>query len=185
MFDKLLDKIGLGNDYDDYDDEDVYDDGDDFYDEPKKPSRGSLFSSRNNDADDSVADNKPIRSLSKSAPKTSSSSKVSTFGGLEVCVIKPKSIDEASEITDTLKEGKAVVLNLEGLRAEVSQRIIDFSAGTSYSLDGSLQKITGGIFVITPPSVSISGDFSEFINNSETGFASTLNDKITTHNLDY
>ena len=104
--------------------------------------------------------------------------------GLEVCVISPQSIEDAREITDTLKDGKAVVLNLEGVRVEVAQRIIDFSAGSSYSMEGNLQKITGGIFFITPPNVSVSGDLSDLIN-SEINFASSLGDKVTSQNLDY
>ena len=104
--------------------------------------------------------------------------------GLEVCVIRPQSIEDAREITDTLKDGKAVVLNLEGVRVEVAQRIIDFSAGSSYSMEGNLQKITGGIFIITPPNVSVSGDLSDLIN-SEINFASSLGDKVTSQNLDY
>lgn len=186
MFDKILDKFGLGGDYD-YDDDEDYDDGDDFYEEPKKSTRNNIFNSRTgSDSDDSIAQDKPIRSVSRPVSKTASgTSRMSSIGGLEVCVIRPKSIEDAREITDTLKDGKAVVLNLEGVRVEVAQRIIDFSAGSSYSMEGNLQKITGGIFIITPPNISVSGDLSELVNNSDIGFSSSLGDKVTNQNLDY
>lgn len=182
MFDKILGKLGLDGDdyYDDVDDEEIYDDDDDYYDEPKKSSRNSIFSGRSNDNDDDVDERKPSRSRKdKVVPMQRSG-----LRGLEVCVIRPQSIEDAREITDTLKDGKAVVLNLEGVRVEVAQRIIDFSAGSSYSMEGNLQKITGGIFIITPPSVSVSGDLSELVN-SEINFASSLGDKITSQNLDF
>lgn len=51
-------------------------------------------------------------------------------------------------------------------------------------MEGNLQKITGGIFIITPPNVSVSGDLSDLIN-SEINFASSLGDKVTSQNLDY
>ena len=34
---------------------------------------------------------------------------------MEVCVIKPTSVDDAREITETLLSGRTVILNLEGL----------------------------------------------------------------------
>ena len=53
---------------------------------------------------------------------------------MEVCVIKPTSVEDAREITETLLSGRTVILNLEGLDLEVAQRIIDFTSGATYSL---------------------------------------------------
>ena len=76
---------------------------------------------------------------------------------------RPESMEDASEITDTLLSGKAVVLNLEGIHVEIAQRIIDYSAGSCYSIRGNLQKITNYIFLVTPPNVDISGDIPEIV----------------------
>ena len=59
--------------------------------------------------------------------------------------------------------GKAVVLNMEGIHMEVAQRIIDFTCGATYSMDGNLQKISNYIFIATPSSVELSGDFPELL----------------------
>ena len=83
--------------------------------------------------------------------------------GLEVVVIRPESMEDASDITDTLLSGKAVVLNLEGIHVEVAQRVIDYSAGSCYAMRGNLQKITSYIFLVTPPNVDISGDIPELV----------------------
>ena len=83
--------------------------------------------------------------------------------GLEVVIIRPESMDDASEITDTLLSGKAIILNLEGINIEVKQRIIDYSAGSCYAIRGNLQKITNYMFVVTPPNVDVSGDIPELI----------------------
>ena len=53
-------------------------------------------------------------------------------------VIRPESMEDSSEITDTLLSGKAVVLNLEGIHVEIAQRIIDYSAGSCYAKDYQL-----------------------------------------------
>lgn len=85
---------------------------------------------------------------------------------MEVCVIKPTSVEEAREITETLLANRTVVLNLEGLDVDVAQRIIDFTSGSCFAIDGNLQKISHYIFIITPSTVDISGDFQEIINGS-------------------
>ena len=85
---------------------------------------------------------------------------------LEVCVIKPTTVEDARDVTDTLVGGRAVILNLEGLHVELAQRIIDFTAGSCYAIDGNLQKISSYIFIITPKSVEISGDFQEMLDGN-------------------
>ena len=86
--------------------------------------------------------------------------------GMEVCVIKPTSVEDGREITETLLANRTVVLNLEGLDMEIAQRIIDFTSGSCFAISGNLQKISHYIFIITPPSVDISGDFQEILGSS-------------------
>ena len=80
-------------------------------------------------------------------------------------MVKPTSIEDAREICDYLLAGKAVVLNMEGSHTEIAQRIIDFTSGSTYSMNGNLQKISSYIFIATPESVELSGDFQEMIGN--------------------
>lgn len=86
--------------------------------------------------------------------------------GMEVCVIKPTSVEDAREITETLLANRTVVLNMEGLDVDIAQRIIDFTSGSCYAISGNLQKISHYIFIITPASVDISGDFQEILSGS-------------------
>lgn len=99
------------------------------------------------------------------APKTTTKSK-KLGNGMEVCVIKPTSVDDAREITDTLLSNRTVVLNMEGLDVDIAQRIIDFTSGSTYAINGNLQKISHYIFIITPASVDISGDFPTIVSDS-------------------
>ena len=85
---------------------------------------------------------------------------------MEVVVIKPTTFEEAREITDTLLSNRAVVLNLEGIEIELAQRIIDFASGSTYAINGKLQKISNYIFIVTPPSVDISGDFQGILGGA-------------------
>ena len=81
-------------------------------------------------------------------------------------MVKPTSIEDAREICDYLLAGKAVVLNMEGIHTEIAQRIIDFTSGSCFAIQGNLQKISHYIFIITPASVDISGDFQDILAGS-------------------
>ena len=105
------------------------------------------------------------KTVPKITPLKPTSKKVSA-GGMEVCVIKPTSVEDAREITETLLANRTVVLNLEGLDMEIAQRIIDFTSGSCFAISGNLQKISHYIFIITPPSVDISGDFQEIMGSA-------------------
>lgn len=75
-------------------------------------------------------------------------------------------MEDAREITETLLGGCTVVLNMEGLDLDIAQRIIDFSSGSCYAINGTLQKISGYIFIITPSTVDVSGDIQEILGGS-------------------
>ena len=51
-----------------------------------------------------------------------------------------------------------VVLNLELLDHEQSQRVVDFLAGATYALSGHQQKIGEGVFIFTPNNVNITAE---------------------------
>ncbi len=146
--------------------EDGYDDGyeedngylDDTYDEPEPVRTVAPESEKEYEAAKPVKRN----TNNKVAPMRNRRTSNMNFGsGLEVCVIKPVSIDEARTVTETLLQNRAVVLNLEGLEVDIAQRIMDFTSGSCYAINGNLQKISNYIFIITPQSVEISGDFQD------------------------
>jgi cell division inhibitor SepF len=83
----------------------------------------------------------------------------------KLMVMQPGAFDDAQEICDHLKNKKPVIVNLEGVEKELAQRIIDFLSGSVYSLDGSIQKVATGIFVIAPHNVDIMGDFKDELKN--------------------
>ena len=158
----LLDKMLGAMKYDDdeeYDD-DEYLDGD--YDEKPSPRGVSKRAVKSQTIDDDE-DVKP-KASARSTPRTGRSRMMSN--GMEVCVIKPTSVEDAREITDTLLENHTVLLNMEGLDVDMAQRIIDFTSGSTYAIAGNLQKISHYIFILTPKNVDVSGDFQEILSGA-------------------
>ncbi|MDD2971984.1 MAG: cell division protein SepF [Lachnospiraceae bacterium] len=157
VMDKFLNAMKLTDEEDlDYDD-DYFDDEDDIPERPMKKSNAKDY------IDD--VDDKPIKKASPKVTPMRQQTKRSG-AGMEVCVIKPTSVEDAREITETLLANRTVVLNLEGLDVDIAQRIIDFTSGSCFAISGNLQKISHYIFIITPASVDISGDFQDLIAGS-------------------
>ena len=186
VLDKFLDAIKVNDDYDD--DELLDDEFDDDFDDEKPKRR---FFKKLEEDDDDLDDYEPRRRAEKQpAPKaaktakpqktvkspssaSASSSKVTpmrqvkrTGSAMEVCVIKPTNMEDTREIADTLIANCTVILNLEGLDMEVAQRIIDFTSGSCYSIGGSLQKVSSYIFILTPASVDITGDYQQILSGA-------------------
>lgn len=119
--------------------------------------------SRDNDFYD---EEPPVRRSSSAKVTPMRQTKPKIAAGMEVCVIKPTTVEDAREIAETLLANRTVVLNLEGLDVDIAQRIIDFASGSTFAISGNLQKISHYIFIITPKSVDISGDFQDLISGT-------------------
>ena len=160
VMDKFLNYMKLnGEDDDEYFDEDYLDDEEEIEPAPSRKTQAQKLKD-----DDEIEDRAVRRTTpaSKITPiKQPAARRTSGGAGMEVCVIKPTSVEDAREITETLLANRTVVLNLEGLDVDVAQRIIDFTSGSCYAISGNLQKISHYIFIITPASVDISGDFQD------------------------
>lgn len=165
VMDKFLNYMKLnGEDDDEYYDDEYLDDEEDIEPAPKKQN-----SSRAKDADvydDAVPAKKPVSGNKITPISKPTARRMNNSTGMEVCVIKPTSVEDAREITETLLANRTVVLNLEGLDVDIAQRIIDFTSGSCFAISGNLQKISHYIFIITPASVDISGDFQDIFGNS-------------------
>lgn len=74
----------------------------------------------------------------------------------EVVVFEPRAYNESITIVEALKERKTVILNLQLLDREQSQRIVDFLCGCTHALDGNQRKIGEFVFIFTPNNISLS-----------------------------
>lgn len=83
----------------------------------------------------------------------------------KVVIMQPENFDDARDICDHLKNKKPVVVNLEEISKETAQRVVDFLSGSVYGLDGDIQKISAGIFLIAPNNVDIMSEFKDELKN--------------------
>lgn len=80
---------------------------------------------------------------------------------LKVVIVEPTIFEETQGIAEHLKNRRQVIVNLENTDKELAKRIIDFVSGATYALDGTVQKVSQGVFLFAPANVDVSSDLRE------------------------
>lgn len=129
------------------------------YEEPKSQSSASQTAAANDFKKERVS--RMERSTAGKVVPIRTTSK-----GLEVCIMKPTTFEDSQEICDMLLTGRAIVINLEGFDDKLAQRTMDFVSGSVYAINGKLHRISSCIFIVSPDTVDISGDYMDLIQNN-------------------
>jgi cell division inhibitor SepF len=79
-------------------------------------------------------------------------------GDVRVHFVAPKSFNDVQDVADKFKDSIPVILNLQGTDTDLSKRLIDFSSGLTYALDGGMQRIADKVFLLTPHNVEVSAE---------------------------
>jgi len=125
----------------------------------ERPNVRRLQRRRRDEFDDIFADDSPR----DSGRETRVLRPVSTGNGsgasdLQVHLVVPKSFNDAQQIADQYKDSIPVILNLQQTDTDLSKRLIDFSSGLTYALDGGMQRIADKVFLLTPRNVDVSAE---------------------------
>jgi len=76
----------------------------------------------------------------------------------EVHLVVPKNFNDAQQIADKFKATVPVILNLQSAETDLAKRLIDFSSGLTYALDGGMQRVADKVFMLTPRNVEVSAE---------------------------
>ena len=77
---------------------------------------------------------------------------------VRVHLVLPRSFNDAQQIADRFKQGIPVILNLQNADGELSKRLIDFTSGLTYALNGGMQRVADKVFLLTPRNVEVSAE---------------------------
>lgn len=72
-----------------------------------------------------------------------------------ITTIHPRSFNDARRIGEDFRTGTPVIMNLSEMDDSDARRIVDFSAGLALGLHGSLERVTKGVFLLSPSNVDI------------------------------
>ena len=71
-------------------------------------------------------------------------------GNVAVRVFKPTSFDDVCAVMDFLLLGKPAIVNVEAIKEQTIQRVMDILSGACYALNGSMSEIAHNIYLISP-----------------------------------
>jgi cell division inhibitor SepF len=128
---------------------------------PRRASRGR---GREDDIDEIFSEDdigprgRSRRSMGVVEPLTDTGSVSDSSSDFSMHVVTPRSFNDAQQVADEFKRSKPVIINLQSSDRELSKRLIDFSSGMTYALGGGMQRISQGIFLLTPQNVDVSAE---------------------------
>lgn len=73
----------------------------------------------------------------------------------ETAVIEARTLSDAQTLADHIREGRPVVLDLRDTEPAMVRRLVDFSSGLTYALDGRMAKIATGVILVTPAGATV------------------------------
>ena|SRR5579864_7304199 len=76
-------------------------------------------------------------------------------GGTEVSVYSPRAFGDVTEIADALRSRQVVIVNLQNADRTLLQRVVDFTSGVAYTIDGKIQKLAEAIYLVVPAGVVV------------------------------
>jgi cell division inhibitor SepF len=158
--------FGLAEDdaYDEYEDEPYTSEHEDelrsTYEE--RPNVRTLPARRRRDEiDDIFADEPSDRRSGASRPRPVAPVRTGNGrggGNVRVHFVAPKSFNDVQDVADKFKDSIPVILNLQGTDTDLAKRLIDFSSGLTYALEGGMQRIADKVFLLTPHNVEVSAE---------------------------
>ncbi|MHB8168278.1 MAG: cell division protein SepF [Thermoleophilia bacterium] len=77
---------------------------------------------------------------------------------VRVHLVVPKSFNDAQQVADKFKSDVPVIINLQNADTDLAKRLIDFSSGLTYALDGGMQRVADKVFLLTPRNVDVSAE---------------------------
>jgi cell division inhibitor SepF len=116
---------------------------------------GSIFAIHEDDAegeefyeDEPIAPKRNVVAFSAREPRRAMSTG-------EVSLFAPRAFADVTEIADALRARQVVIVNLQGADRGLLQRVVDFTSGVAYTLDGKIQKLADAMYLIVPPGTQV------------------------------
>ena len=76
----------------------------------------------------------------------------------KVYITTPVTFADAQDIGERFRSGQLVLMNVRQTERDVIKRLVDFSSGLIFGLNGDIKKVSDRVFLLTPNSVELSPD---------------------------
>ncbi|MFT7646008.1 MAG: cell division inhibitor SepF [Candidatus Poriferisodalaceae bacterium] len=70
-------------------------------------------------------------------------------------IVSPRSFNDAQQVADRFKADQPIIVNLQAVDRELSRRLIDFTSGLCYALEGNMEKVADNVYLLSPSNVRV------------------------------
>ena len=77
------------------------------------------------------------------------------IGGSNLVIYAPKDNKDIKVLVECLRRKEACIVNLGLLKASDAEKILQFLSGAVYALKGSIKRLQGDLFLMTPEGINI------------------------------
>ena len=75
-----------------------------------------------------------------------------------ITTLHPRTYNEARTIGERFRDGMPVIMNLSEMDDADAKRLVDFAAGLSFGLRGSIERVTAKVFLLSPRNVDVTAE---------------------------
>lgn len=75
-----------------------------------------------------------------------------------ITTLHPRTYNEARTIGEHFRERVPVIMNLTEMDDADAKRLVDFAAGLSFGLRGSIERVTNKVFLLSPQNVHVTAE---------------------------
>jgi cell division inhibitor SepF len=75
-----------------------------------------------------------------------------------ITTLHPRTYNEARTIGERFRDGMPVIMNLTEMDDSDAKRLVDFAAGLSFGLRGSIERVTAKVFLLSPQNVDVTAE---------------------------
>ena len=75
-----------------------------------------------------------------------------------IITLNPRFYNEARVIGEHFRQGNPVIINLTEMDESELKRLVDFASGLAFGLHGTIERVTKGVFLISPSNVNVSNE---------------------------
>ncbi|MCK8681197.1 MULTISPECIES: cell division protein SepF [Streptomyces] len=105
--------------------------------------------------DDEYAEGERSNDAWVTDPRVRVASESAQEEGRRIATVTPDGFRDARSIGELFREGVPVIVNLTAMDSADAKRVVDFAAGLTFGLRGSIERVATRVFLLTPADTRI------------------------------
>jgi cell division inhibitor SepF len=105
--------------------------------------------------DDNYAEGQDSGDAWVTDPRVKVASETAEETGRRIGTVTPDSFRDARGIGELFRDGVPVIINLTAMEPADAKRVVDFAAGLTFGLHGTIERVATRVFLLTPANTEI------------------------------